>query len=108
MPQLKPESVSFVKELESRSEITLKTLEDKTTQLKNDIYYSTFGQGVPRRNDIGTLRENLDNYFGEESDMAITTLNRAIMSNGSQISDLTLSKSMLNIILRLFVSSMCM
>lgn len=69
MPKLKPESVSFVKELENRSEITLKALEDKTTQLKDDIYYSTLDKGVPRRNDIGTLRENLDNYFGEESDI---------------------------------------
>lgn len=69
IPKLKPESVSFVKELENRSEITLKALEDKTTQLKDEICYSTFDLGVSRRNEIGTLRENLDNYFGEESDI---------------------------------------
>ena len=115
MPKLKPESVSFVKELENRSEITLKTLEDKTTQLKNDIYYSTFGQGVPRRNDIGTLRENLDNYFGEESDIIpanlsenekaefrrrrITRLGGRTLSNYIHIDDVNNLKIIFNMVL---------
>lgn len=67
---LKPEHVEFLKSLEVRSDNTLKTLEDKTIQLKDDTYYSLFGQNMPRRNALATLRENLDSYFGEESNTA--------------------------------------
>lgn len=69
MPKLKAEHVDFMKNLEIRSELTLKAIEDKTTQLKDDMIYSIFGHSVPRRNEIATLRENLDNYFGEETDV---------------------------------------
>ncbi|VDI65140.1 Hypothetical predicted protein [Mytilus galloprovincialis] len=66
---LKEESVQFMKSLESRSELTLKSIEDKTTQLKDDMFYSIFGHGNPRRKEITTLKENLDSYFGEDSDV---------------------------------------
>ncbi|CAG2236065.1 unnamed protein product [Mytilus edulis] len=69
MPKLKPESISFIKSLEKRVDITMKMIEDKTTQFKDDKFYSVFGQQDTSRKGVASVRENLDSYFGEESNM---------------------------------------
>lgn len=66
--QFTQESVDFLKGLEERAETTVRTIEEKTTQLKDDMFYSTFGRKMPLKSDIASLRENLDSYFGEDCD----------------------------------------
>ncbi|VDI58183.1 Hypothetical predicted protein [Mytilus galloprovincialis] len=68
MSRLKSESIDFMKNLEANSETAIQTIEEKLTQLKDDLYYSVFGKQMLAKNAVATLRENIDSYFGEESD----------------------------------------
>lgn len=68
MPKLSIKSTRFLKSLEQKAETTMKMIEDKTTQFKDDKNYAAFNQGDSRRKAISNIRENLGNYFGEDSD----------------------------------------
>lgn len=63
------ESQTFLKNLYSRSERTMQTLEDKLAQLKNEREEKVFTQnaGYNPGQELVQLRENLDNYLGEQT-----------------------------------------
>lgn len=62
------ESRTFLKNLHARSEKTMQVIEDKLAQLKNDKEGDVFPLNVSYnpRYELVQLRENLDNYFGEQ------------------------------------------
>lgn len=63
------ESQTFLKNLYSRSERTMQTLEDKLSQLKNEREEEVFTKnaGYNPGQELVQLRENLDNYLGEQT-----------------------------------------
>lgn len=62
-------SQTFLKNLYSRSERTMQTLEDKLAQLKNEREEEVFTKnaGYNPGQELVQLRENLDNYLGEQT-----------------------------------------
>lgn len=63
------ESRRFLKNLYSRSEKTMQVIEDKLAQLKNEREGDVFTQSAiyNPRHELVQLRENLDNYLGEQT-----------------------------------------
>lgn len=63
------ESRAFLKNLYSRSEKTMQVIEDKLAQLKNEREGEVFtlNAGYNPRQELVQLRENLDNYLGEQT-----------------------------------------
>lgn len=63
------ESQRFLKNLHSRSEKTMQILEEKLAQLKNERQDEVFTQnaGYNPGQELIQLRENIDNYLGEQT-----------------------------------------
>ncbi|XP_061196717.1 sterile alpha motif domain-containing protein 9-like [Saccostrea echinata] len=63
------EALEFLKDLQERSEKTMQVIEDKLAQLKNEKDGEILKLNVSYnpRYELVQLRENLDNYFGEQT-----------------------------------------
>lgn len=68
MSYLNQVSVEFLKGLEENAEVTMRTIEEKLTQLKDDTYNSVhvFVNPMIIKNAVGNIKYNLNTYFGEE------------------------------------------
>ncbi|VDI25344.1 Hypothetical predicted protein [Mytilus galloprovincialis] len=68
MSYLNQVSVEFLKGLEENAEVTLRTIEEKLTQLKDGTYNSVhvFVNPMIIKNAVGNIKFNLNTYFGEE------------------------------------------
>ncbi|XP_061187543.1 sterile alpha motif domain-containing protein 9-like [Saccostrea echinata] len=74
---LSEEAIQRIKSFQFRTNTVMRIIEEQSSQLKSDIMNNATvcKPDFTQRNSLAYLRENLDNYFGENSDNIPSSLN---------------------------------
>ena len=67
---LQEDTLLFLKQLPENTDQVMRTLEDLNFQVKENSFSSRLKHRTPMNSGLVQLRENIDSYFGEESDEA--------------------------------------
>ncbi|XP_062575997.1 sterile alpha motif domain-containing protein 9-like [Saccostrea cucullata] len=75
---LSEEAVQKIKSFQFRTNTVMRIIEEQSSQLKSEIMNNATvcKPDFTQRNSLTYLRENLDNYFGENSDVIPSSLNK--------------------------------